>query len=180
MLKNMKHRLCRLLCLALLLCLPLPAYATGITVGGGTNAEQGGTGEEAAYQPSTLEERYGKPNRVKGLTLTLEEAEYIEGHALLTVKLRNRTRHAYQYGLPYFLEKRGTDGKWYAVPAGKGNYVWPMIGMVILPGRRAEFEIDLRLPHFMMCLGRENIELQRWSIGLTGKWIRYYSRLNSP
>ena len=44
MLKNMKHRLCRLLCLALLLCLPLPAYATGITVGGGTNAEQGGTG----------------------------------------------------------------------------------------------------------------------------------------
>ena len=74
MLKNMKHRLCRLLCLALLLCLPLPAYATGITVGGGTNAEQGGTGE-AAYQPSTLEERYGKPNRVKGLTLTLEEAE---------------------------------------------------------------------------------------------------------
>ncbi|MCI5915803.1 MAG: SH3 domain-containing protein [Christensenella sp.] len=148
MLKNMKHRLCRLLCLALLLCLPLPAYATGITVGGGTNAEQGGTGEEAAYQPSTLEERYGKPNRVKGLTLTLEEAEYIEGHALLTLKFRNRTRHAYQYGLPYFLEKRGTDGKWYAVPAGKGNYVWPMIGMVILPGRRAEFEIDLRAPAF--------------------------------
>lgn len=148
MLKNMKRRLCRLLCLALLLCLPLPAYATGITVGGGTNAEQGGTGEEAAYQPSTLEERYGKPNRVKGLTLTLEEAEYIEGHALLTLKFRNRTRHAYQYGLPYFLEKRGTDGKWYAVPAGKGNYAWPMIEMGIEPGKRTEFKIDLQTSGF--------------------------------
>lgn len=148
MLKNMKRRLCRLLCLALLLCLPLPAYATGITVGGGTNAEQGGTGEEAAYQPSTLEERYGKPNRVKGLTLTLEEAEYIEGNALLTLKFRNRTRHAYQYGLPYFLEKRGTDGKWYSAPAGKGNYVWPMIGMGIEPGKRTKFKIDLQTSGF--------------------------------
>ncbi len=148
MLKNMKRRLCRLLCLALLLCLPLPAYATGVTVGGGTNSEQSSTDEEAAFKPSTLEERYGKPNRVKGLTLTLEKSEYTEGNALLTLKFRNRTQYAYQYGLPYFLEKRGKDGKWYSAPAGKENYAWPMIGQVILPGRRTEIEIDLRTPAF--------------------------------
>lgn len=141
MLKDTKRRLCILLCIVALFVFALPAYAgSGITVGGGK--------EEPTLKPSALEERYGKPNRVNGLTLTLDASEYAEGSVQLTLAIRNKTKHIYLYGYAYYLETRGADGNWYSMPVGDGRYAWPMSENDVSPGEDATQEIDLRTVSF--------------------------------
>lgn len=133
--KNTKRRLCILLCLAALLTFTLPAYAgSGIAVGGGK--------EEPTLKPSALEERYGKPNRIDGLTLTLERTEYSAADAVLAPVLQNKTGRNYGYSLLYWLE-RYEAGAWRSM--ARENVSPPAIGFVLKSGARTRFPNALDL-----------------------------------
>ncbi len=133
--KNTKRRLCILLCLAALLTFTLPAYAgSGIAVGGGK--------EEPTLKPSALEERYGKTNRIDGLTLTLERTEYSAADAVLAPVLQNKTGRNYGYSLLYWLE-RYEAGAWRSM--ARENVSPPAIGFVLKSGARTRFPNALDL-----------------------------------